>query len=141
MGLKITFRYYLHRKDTEGNAIKKKKKKMVSKWKEEAPNESYIKRLYEVARYSVKHDDFGLFQNILTRLDTTIEREKNSISTWNLKKDADEVIKESAVHYLTMGFFKDLMFDLLCLKWLVLLTEQCIWLITMLGTWLPVYVE
>ena len=111
MGLKITFRYYLHRKDTEGNAIMKSREKMVSKWKEEAPNEYYIKRLYEVARYSVKHDDFGLFQNILTRLDTTIEREKNRISTWNLKKDADEIIKESAVHYLTMGFFMDLMLD------------------------------
>lgn len=111
MGLKITFRYYLHRKDTEGNTIMKSTEKMVSNWKEKAPNENYINRLYEVARYSIKHDDFGLFQNILGRLDTTIEREKNSISTWNFKKDADDVIKESAIHYLTMAFFKDLMLD------------------------------
>ena len=111
MGLKIVFRYFCHRNDVEGNAIIKSAKNMVSNWKEKAPNENYINRLYEVARYSIKHDDFGLFQNILGRLDTTIEREKNSISTWNLKKDADDVIKESAIHYLTMAFFKDLMLD------------------------------
>lgn len=111
MGLKIVFRYFCHRNDVEGNTIIKSAKNMVSNWKEKAPNENYINRLYEVARYSIKHDDFGLFQNILTRLDTTIEREKNSISTWYFKKDADDVIKESAVHYLTMGFFKDLMLD------------------------------
>lgn len=111
IGMKITFRYYLHRKDTEGNTIMKSTEKMVSNWKDKAPNENYINRLYEVARYSIKHDDFGLFQNILGRLDTTIEREKNSISTWNFKKDADDVIKESAIHYLTMAFFMDLMLD------------------------------
>lgn len=111
MELKIVFRYFCHRKDVEGNAIIKSAKNMVSNWKEKAPNENYINRLYEVARYSIKHDDFGLFQNILTRLDSTIEREKNSISTWKFKKNVEDVVKESAVHYLTMRFFKDLMLD------------------------------
>lgn len=108
---KAFFRYSRHRKDVEGNSAFISAKNMVSRWQEKMPEENYLYRINEIARYAIKQDDFGLFQNTLKRIDGTIEREKRNVSKWNTKIDANDVIQEGAQHNMTMGFFLDLMLD------------------------------
>lgn len=109
---KAFFRYSRHRKDVEGNSAFISAKNMVSRWQEKLPEENYINRINEIARYAIKQDDFGLFQNSLMRLDSTIEREKRNISNRSTKIDENDVIQEGAQHHLTMNFFMSLMLDL-----------------------------
>ena len=91
---KAFFRYSRNRKDVEGNSAFISAKNMVSKWQEKLPEENYIYRINEIARYAIKQDDFGLFQNTLMRLDGTIEREKRNISNRSTKIDENDVIQE-----------------------------------------------
>ena len=61
---KAFFRYSRHRKDVEGNSAFISAKNMVSKWKEKMPEEKYLYRINEIARYAIKQDKEVTIQNL-----------------------------------------------------------------------------
>ena len=111
---KVLIRRLLKHKDTVGNMILHSAKSYVNNWYNVVPNDNYITRLIAIVTYSVKSNDFGLFQNVLEALDFIIDEEKNSTCTYSSEKS--DVIKEASNHRLTIRFFKEFLISYIPFK-------------------------
>jgi len=108
--LKVKLRALFRHKDKAGNSLYKSASDLVFRLNNRVPEDNYLSRMIGVVCFSIKENDFGLFQNVLYCLDNIVDAEKRDFRNfWSSRKKDDDVIKESAVHYQTMRFFDELL--------------------------------
>ena len=107
--LRYAARYWRHPKDKAGQ---QKFKSIINANKlsnNRFPNSQMLSRYIELAKFAIRENMPSLYTTIQNEaLKETFEKEKHAVSTWFGRKDSEDSIQESAVHYSAMDFFNQI---------------------------------